>query len=559
MKRRSRGGPKIDRFRYQCPRHVNTEIQRASVAIEAPTTVQMLVLGTMLCAYPALYETLSLHAWQERLARPRRLEQADALQVVTHEAITKTVTSGPTLDASFSLAIFLGFSSVLLVLGFFIRALTRSTPKAKRAQPFTIEDSEMALLHAMTPKSTTSGLMTPGLPTFGSLESLARTSPDTVLLESPGLRTAKDDRFEALLDGRVDPRMNFGISKPRKRTAAVPVSRLEALLDGRANPHATTTAKLAKRATAVPVNRLEAILDGRAHPRLTNAVKANAAKATKRLSPLPLPVSAPSSSHGTAATPVAVTPVAASPKHISSTHELGTLASPTLASPELWRDTPVIVVAQHAAPVIGASQALPSDDCEAVRSAQEAAKAAAAAAEKAYRAYQRAQERQALLVASAESRARMAAAEDVAAAATAAANIATATAAAIAAADIVAAAIAPTEAIVETAVEVKSHVATRSGGNRRPGGAPLLKRSTTIYDAQLRLAWMAVGGDTSRSLAKRQLYAALARVDLALEPAEQLKIWQLFDRDGNGRVEWEEVCSFTHMSRSSAWVPFLCT
>ena len=69
---------------------------------------------------------------------------------------------------------------------------------------------------------------------------------------------------------------------------------------------------------------------------------------------------------------------------------------------------------------------------------------------------------------------------------------------------------------------------------------PALKRSTSIYDASLRAAFASVDTDCSGVLSKRQLYAALARVGLTLTPAEQLRIWKLFDRDANGSIDWDE-------------------
>ena len=42
------------------------------------------------------------------------------------------------------------------------------------------------------------------------------------------------------------------------------------------------------------------------------------------------------------------------------------------------------------------------------------------------------------------------------------------------------------------------------------------------------------------SISKRELYRALEAVGLAATPSEQLAIWKVFDRNNNGKVEWQE-------------------
>ena len=76
----------------------------------------------------------------------------------------------------------------------------------------------------------------------------------------------------------------------------------------------------------------------------------------------------------------------------------------------------------------------------------------------------------------------------------------------------------------------------------RPVPAPLA-RTASVHDDRLRAAFDAVDKDHSGWLSKRQLYAALAKVDLILSSSEQISIWSKFDRDGNGRVEWDEFAT----------------
>ena len=54
----------------------------------------------------------------------------------------------------------------------------------------------------------------------------------------------------------------------------------------------------------------------------------------------------------------------------------------------------------------------------------------------------------------------------------------------------------------------------------------LLKRTASVYDGALRAAFVAADLDATGKLSKRQLYAALARVDLAVSASEQLAIWK---------------------------------
>eukprot|EP00322_Chrysochromulina_rotalis_P018399 CAMPEP_0115829274 /NCGR_PEP_ID=MMETSP0287-20121206/1014_1 /TAXON_ID=412157 /ORGANISM="Chrysochromulina rotalis, Strain UIO044" /LENGTH=399 /DNA_ID=CAMNT_0003282535 /DNA_START=37 /DNA_END=1237 /DNA_ORIENTATION=+ len=68
----------------------------------------------------------------------------------------------------------------------------------------------------------------------------------------------------------------------------------------------------------------------------------------------------------------------------------------------------------------------------------------------------------------------------------------------------------------------------------------LRKQATSIYDDQLQMAFAIFDTDRTGGLSKRQLYAALAHVGLAFSLSEQLSIWKAFDRDSNGKIEFEE-------------------
>ena len=67
---------------------------------------------------------------------------------------------------------------------------------------------------------------------------------------------------------------------------------------------------------------------------------------------------------------------------------------------------------------------------------------------------------------------------------------------------------------------------------------PELPESAT--DRRLRQAFSSADVDHSGALSKRQLYVALAAAGLVMTPSEQLSTWNLFDRNHDGRVEWEE-------------------
>ena len=150
-----------------------------------------------------------------------------------------------------------------------------------------------------------------------------------------------------------------------------------------------------------------------------------------------------------------------------------------MQSPKLWRSEPVVVVAQPAVPKLGAPVALPADAMEAVHSAQ-----------------------------------------------------ATADAAIVAAGAVVAA-----KAVERGQEKKQRHASRRPPPTKQPA---LLRQTNTIYDAELHEAFVAADTDQTGVLSKRQLYAALARVDLAVSPSEQLQIWAHFDRDRDGKVEWAE-------------------
>ena len=67
-----------------------------------------------------------------------------------------------------------------------------------------------------------------------------------------------------------------------------------------------------------------------------------------------------------------------------------------------------------------------------------------------------------------------------------------------------------------------------------------LRRAETPYDGQLWQAFSAADADTTGSLSKRQLYGALAALGLKMTPSEELAVWHSFDRDKNGRVDFDE-------------------
>lgn len=59
-------------------------------------------------------------------------------------------------------------------------------------------------------------------------------------------------------------------------------------------------------------------------------------------------------------------------------------------------------------------------------------------------------------------------------------------------------------------------------------------------DEQLRAAFLSADVSHSGDLSKRELYAALDKVGLALTPSEALGVWRNFDRDKDGRVDWDD-------------------
>lgn len=72
---------------------------------------------------------------------------------------------------------------------------------------------------------------------------------------------------------------------------------------------------------------------------------------------------------------------------------------------------------------------------------------------------------------------------------------------------------------------------------RAPAESP---RSVTPYDVQLRQAFSAADANGTGGLSKRQLYGALEALGLKITPSEELALWQSYDRDRNGRVDFSE-------------------
>lgn len=476
-----------------------------------------------------------------------------------------------------------------LAITLFVRALTKSTA-GMRKEVHATEEEEMSIIHAQTPKSLS----------MNSTFARDNPSPDTIM-DSPmkaadqrqtsifHVQTSTNavgtsfgvgaDRFESLLDGRNAPRPYVDPTKLRKRVTArrldtdePALTRLEVLLNGKQAPHiANAHTKLPKRVVArrtdheqPAVTRLEALLDGTMQPRVPRSkmeprrgtlirmtsnrleallegtvtprvlVQGSASKGARRIKPQPIagifrlerlldgtvhPKLSPAGDVSKRRVEPIPMPLRAPSSYTTRALAASDLVA-ALAAAVAERKT---VIAAPAAPRLGASQALPQDTAVAIASAQLAAATASDAAGRAIAAYQLAQERQERLVAEAESRARIAAAAE--------------------------------EAIVEvkpTAASSSHHQAARhrkagrlaapsaGGASHKHERPPLRHMTTSVYDASLRRAFDSVDRDHSGSLSKRQLYAALAMVQLACAPSEQLKIWELFDRDHDGKITYEE-------------------
>lgn len=77
-----------------------------------------------------------------------------------------------------------------------------------------------------------------------------------------------------------------------------------------------------------------------------------------------------------------------------------------------------------------------------------------------------------------------------------------------------------------------------------PRPPPLVSHASSVHDPSLRAAFDAVDTSCSGALSKRELYAALQHLGLHYQTSEQLVIWNLFDADHNGQVEWPEFRMF---------------
>ena len=64
-----------------------------------------------------------------------------------------------------------------------------------------------------------------------------------------------------------------------------------------------------------------------------------------------------------------------------------------------------------------------------------------------------------------------------------------------------------------------------------------LKRASSAHDEQLHTAFVSADVTRSGDLSKRELYAALAQVGLALKSSEALGVWRNFDRNRDGRLD----------------------
>ena len=390
---------------------------------------------------------------------------------------------------------------LILLLGWIVRMLMSSGHRGKRPRSPAIscaeDDEQIGLLQAFSPRDHCAGHSSHKAdpPTFGRALSL---SPDTVC-----------DRVEA---EAAAPNKEAEQAEAAAATKAAAAAAEEAAAKAAMAATAKASAEAAARAEAVNA-----------------AVKAAAARAAEE------------------ATVLKAAEVAAAAKAAeeAAAAKAAEEAAAVKAAEEAAIKAAVEAVAVKAAAVKAAEEAAvkAAEEAVALRAAEEAT--AVKAAEEA--AIKAAEEAAALRAAEEAAVAEGAAAEE-AAAEVAAAEEAVAEVAAAVKAAAEAAAKAPRSAPVKSPrapvksprTPVTSPLAPVKSPLAPVKSPPLKRQATSVYDSRLYEAFCAVDTDGTGELSKRQLYAALAQVGLAVTPSEQLSIWTSFDRDASGRIEWPE-------------------